>query len=110
MSLGWVERWGLRSLRSASLTADNLCCDQVMEDPLQTQRLKFAFESEKGLLGTLVFRHYEYEFNVTWKQFLCSVFHLWFLLSFDAPEQQCGQQTVLPVCQVPGHTGTEVCD
>lgn len=24
---------------------------QVMEDPLQAQRLKYAFESEKGLLG-----------------------------------------------------------
>lgn len=24
---------------------------QVMEDPLQSQRLKYAFESEKGLLG-----------------------------------------------------------
>ena len=25
---------------------------QVVEDPLQAQRLKYAFESEKGLLGT----------------------------------------------------------
>lgn len=30
------------------------------------------------------------------------------VLSFDAPEQQRGQSTVLPVCQVPGHTGPEV--
>lgn len=28
---------------------------QVVEDPLQTQRLKYAFESEKGLLGTPCF-------------------------------------------------------
>ena len=25
---------------------------QMVEDPLQARRLKFAFESEKGLLGT----------------------------------------------------------
>lgn len=28
--------------------------------------------------------------------------------SFDASEQQCGQQTLLPVCEVPGHIGPEV--
>lgn len=27
---------------------------QVVEDPLQSQRLKYAFESEKGLLGMSV--------------------------------------------------------
>lgn len=31
-----------------------------------------------------------------------------FLLSFDAAEQQRGQPTLLPVCEVPGHTGPEV--
>lgn len=30
------------------------------------------------------------------------------LYSFDAPEQQCGQQTLLPVCEVPGHISPEV--
>lgn len=78
-----------------------------MEDPLQAQRLKFAFESEKGLLGKFWFVCSVYvQFQVIW--FLCSVFHLLFLLSFDAPEQQRGQQTLLPVCEVPGHTGTKV--
>lgn len=28
--------------------------------------------------------------------------------SFDAPEQQRGQQALLPVCEVPGHVGSEV--
>lgn len=28
---------------------------QVVEDPLQSQRLKYAFESEKGLLGKSLF-------------------------------------------------------
>lgn len=31
-----------------------------------------------------------------------------FFHSFDASEQQCGQQSLLSVCKVPGHAGTEV--
>lgn len=101
----------MQSLRSASLTAENLRFDQVMEDPLQSQRLKFAFESEKGLLGKFcLFCSQRFaEINVIWTLCLCSVVHLLFLLSFDAPEQQRGQQTLLPVCEVPGHTGAKVC-
>lgn len=34
---------------------------QMVEDPLQSQRLKFAFESEKGLLGMYP-PHLELEF------------------------------------------------
>lgn len=34
--------------------------------------------------------------------------NLRFILSFDAPEQQRGQQTLLPVCEVPCHVGPEV--
>lgn len=52
---------------------------QVMEDPLQSQRLKYAFESDKGLLGE----------SQTENAVLCgkciSELHLSFL-SFDAPE------------------------
>lgn len=32
------------------------------------------------------------------------------IYSFDASEQQCGQQPLLPVCEVLGHTGPEVSD
>lgn len=44
--------WIYRPVRSALGTASNInSLFQVMEDPLQSQRLKYAFESEKGLLG-----------------------------------------------------------
>lgn len=35
---------------------------------------------------------------------------MWFSFfhSFDASEQQCGQQSLLSVCEVTGHAGTEV--
>ncbi|KAF4797225.1 hypothetical protein TURU_077386 [Turdus rufiventris] len=51
----------------------------VIEDPLQVERIKFAFETENGLIGNL-----------------------------DAPQQPCGQQPLLPVCQVPGYSGSEM--
>lgn len=83
-----------------------------MEDPLQSQRLKFAFESEKGLLGMDGFLFSFLNFLPLGYLDAVSLdrFHsLFLLLSFDAPEQQRGQQTLLPVCEVPGHTGTKVC-
>lgn len=79
----------------------------MVEDPLQSQRLKFAFESEKGLLGKnritwfFHFRMYKISFVFTYIFFS-------FIHSFDASEQQRGQQSLLPVCEVPGHTGTKV--
>lgn len=76
-----------------------------MEDPLQAQRLKYAFESEKGLLGTSECRCSVYSLFVL-NAFQSECF--FFLLSFDAPEQQRGQQTLLSVCEVPGHIGPEV--
>lgn len=49
-------------------------------------------------LAALVFVRLDW-FELTW--FL-------FIHSFNASEQQCGQQSLLSVCEVPGHTGTEV--
>lgn len=45
-----------------------------MEDPLQSQRLKFAFESEKGLLGMDGFLFIFFKFPATWILFLWSGF------------------------------------
>lgn len=53
---------------------------QVMEDPLQSQRLKYAFESDKGLLGE---SHRQKMLSFCGK--CISELHLSFL-SFDAPE------------------------
>lgn len=76
---------------------------QVLEDPLQSQRLKYAFESEKGLLGASDNKEKAVLFYCKYAPELLLLF-----LSFDAPEQQCGQQALLPVCEVPGHVGSEV--
>ncbi|POI27083.1 hypothetical protein CIB84_009166, partial [Bambusicola thoracicus] len=57
---------------------------QVIEDPLQVERIKFAFETENGLIGN-VSAH-----------------------SLDASQQPRGQQSLLPVCQVPCYFGSEV--
>lgn len=51
-----------------------------MEDPLQSQRLKYAFESDKGLLGES-----QTENAVSLCGKCISELHLSFL-SFDAPE------------------------
>ncbi|OXB64566.1 hypothetical protein ASZ78_016018 [Callipepla squamata] len=51
----------------------------VIEDPLQVERIKFAFETENGLIGNP-----------------------------DAPQQPRGQQSLLPVCQVPCYFGSEM--
>lgn len=37
---------------------------QVMEDPLQSQRLKYAFESEKGLLGKSYYGRLSWHWDV----------------------------------------------
>lgn len=43
--------YGFNDLSGQVTTANINSCFQVMEDPLQSQRLKYAFESDKGLLG-----------------------------------------------------------
>lgn len=43
--------YGFNDLYGQVTTANINSYFQVMEDPLQSQRLKYAFESDKGLLG-----------------------------------------------------------
>lgn len=77
----------------------------MVEDPLQSQRLKYAFESEKGLLGESPSARPRTDLTASFSKRSTELFSP---RSFDASEQQRGQQTLLPVCQVPGHVSPEV--